>query len=127
MTSGADEPLFGGYDPPHAPPADQPKVSADRRRTLRQRNQIEAGTHPLTGGRIHPEASKEVQPRTPGKDRPFTCGSCVYREPGGPRGYPKCVLPDDRGRATRVTGGPATDVRAWWPACPAYVPRDGDA
>ena len=37
--------------------------------------------------------------------------------------YPKCVLPDPRtGRPieARLTHSAATDVRAWWPACPAY-------
>lgn len=37
-----------------------------------------------------------------------TCGACKFRH--GKMRYPKCEL----GPATR---GPATDVRAYWPAC----------
>lgn len=77
------------------PPA--PRTSADRRRTQRQRERVARGIHPLTGGRTFPSAG--------------TCGDCPNRRPqDGERSWPKCGL-------WPVTGGPATDCRAWWPAC----------
>lgn len=112
--------LFGGYEP--AERVDE-HLSPDRRRTLRQIGQVSAGIHPLTGGRLHDQATRHRAP-TDGKRDPFTCGSCWFRgNRGGVAGsYPKCWAGD----GARVTGGPATDVRAWWPACPDYTPADRD-
>lgn len=75
-----------------------PRRSADRRRTARQRAQVELGVHPLAGTRLRPDLG--------------TCGDCPMRElrSSGGRVYPKCKLGPD-------SNGAATDVRAWWPAC----------
>jgi hypothetical protein len=80
---------------------DAEPLSADRRRTARQRQLVADGWHPLTRGRAHPELG--------------TCGDCRHRLAAG-RTYPKCEL----GPANR---GAATDVRAWWPACSRFTPK----
>lgn len=107
----SDPQLFGGY-----PDDETGALSADRRRTLRQHAQIHAGIHPLTGGVLHPLASRDRDSMSPRTD-PFTCGTCIHRVTG--YGYPKC----DVGNGQRITRGPGTDVRAWWPACPAYTAK----
>lgn len=111
-----DVPLFGGFEPAEPEPVEE--LSAGQRLTRRQRQDVTNGRHPLTGQPIHPEATRFALATDP-KGLPFTCGSCRFRDPGG---YPKCVLPGSNGRPIpdRLTHGPATDVRAWWPACPDY-------
>lgn len=111
-----DDVLFPGYE---APPVED--LSADRRRTLRQQAQIAAGVHPLTRGPIHRLASRHRDADAPKRD-PFTCGSCWFRSPqAGVSGtYQKCTADD----GARITRGPGSDVRAWWPACPDYTPAD---
>lgn len=126
----SDQPaLFDGYQPADPPPA----LSADRRRTARQAAAVAAGRHPLTGGSIHPLASRHRDASSPGTD-PFTCGSCIHREvlrhPHGKR-FPKCTWPGNADAGDYETPGwtpprfsasAASDVRAWWPACPEYSP-----
>lgn len=101
------------FDMPTAAPEPVEKLSADRRRTIRQRQAIANGVHPLASPLgihllIHADETR-------------TCGSCAFRHNGNPgngRSYPKCLWrPGDTGGYPRVTGGAATDVRAWWPAC----------
>lgn len=77
-------------------------LSADRRRTLRQRELIEAGVHPLTRRKVNADPDRR-------------CGNCWYRGlvDWHNRTYPKC-LNDRNGKPTH---GAATDVRASWPAC----------
>lgn len=90
----------------HVEPASPAPLSPDRRRTLRQRAQIEAGWHPLAGTRTHPEVG--------------TCGDCAHRvlvSTNGNRSWPKCDL-------TPITHGPGSDCRAWWPACDRWEPGD---
>ena len=84
-------------------PAEKPE-SYGRRLTARQHADVAAGRHPLTRGRALPELG--------------TCGDCRFRELIGwhDRAYPKCQVGPR-------SHGPATDVRAWWPACHRYVPR----
>ena len=80
-------------------------LSAGRRLTLRQKTDVEKGVHPLVGGPTRPELG--------------TCGDCAHRtgNHGGNRTYPKCdLLP--------VTHSAASDVRAWWPACPSHSPKE---
>lgn len=121
--------LFEGYESP-PPPEPPPPTSADRRRTLRQAADIAAGRHPLTGGPLHTQASRNRDATAP-KDDPFTCGSCWFRElfrPGNRR-VAKCTfgLTNEMPYVTaapRITGSVASDVRAWWPACPDYSPSD---
>ena len=106
------EPLFDAtpYEVtrPDPLPAD---LSADQRRTLRQRRDIEQGRHPLAGAPLHEQAPTDVAPGDRG--RPFTCGTCSHRSSGSRYRWPKC----DIGPQSR---GAATDVRAWWPACIHY-------
>jgi hypothetical protein len=111
----------------------QPKLSEQRRRTLRQEQAAANGVHPLALAlrdptiRVHPDA-----PRDRTGDGP-RCGSCWYRravETNGNRRWPKCTYgvenwtDQTRGRAPRVTHGAGTDVRRWWPACDSYSPGD---
>jgi hypothetical protein len=80
-------------------------LSADRRRTARQRQLVADGWHPLTRDRARPDLG--------------TCGDCVHRQAGGRAGrsFPKCDLGP-------VSKGPGTDVRAHWPACSRWEPRE---
>lgn len=127
-----DAPLFEGYEPPPAPEP-EPLMSADRRRTKRQADQIAAGIHPLTRGPIHALASRYRDADSP-KGDPFTCGSCYFRESltNRSRSYPKCTfgLTAEMKYLTdspRISASAATDVRAWWPACPDYSPGDSSS
>lgn len=96
--------LFPDLAPVPVPDAEPvEKLSADRRRTLRQRADIQRGRHPLTGSRLNP-------------DPDATCGNCRFRIVYGHhnRSYPKCTYGDGMPRASHSA---ASDVRAWWPAC----------
>lgn len=113
-------------------PPPPPKVSEQRRRTLRQAQAIANGMHPLalaTGLRVrlHPDAPKDRAGDGP------RCGSCWYRRvlPYHRRSYSKCLYglenetdANPQGFAPRVSHGPGTDVRSWWPACADYSPGD---
>lgn len=116
-----------------APPEPAPKLKPGARRTQRQAQAINSGLHPLTAAlrypiRLHPDAPRDRD--TPGP----RCGTCWYREltyTNGNRQWPKCMYgvenDTDQHRAgppPRVTSGPGTDVRAWWPACVDYSPGD---
>lgn len=115
MSTAEPAPLF---DPaPYAvePPASLNRdLSADQRRTLRQREDIANGIHPLTRLKLHPDAS----PTTPvgGRGLRFTCDTCTHlvRLRYHDRRYLKCdtIAP---------TNGPGTDARGWWPACTSYI------
>ena len=127
------EPLFDGYEPMPLPKSREPGLSADQRRTLRQTEAIRKGVHPLTGHTLHEFADRYAR-KTDAKGLPFTCGSCIFRQPGQAHGrtYPKCTFTGALGAdqiryfsdLPRVSHGAATDVRAWWPACPDYSPGD---
>jgi hypothetical protein len=122
-----------------APPEPtRPDLSPDQRRTLRQREDIAAKRHPLTRGPLHPFAAPEIASPDAEKGRPFTCGSCRFREVWRyhNRSYPKCVRDLTYGHhdssdvergvvaLRNVSHGAATDVRAWWPACAGYEAGD---
>jgi hypothetical protein len=81
-------------------------LSPDRRRTERQRRDVEAGRHPLMGSPTRPELG--------------TCGDCVHRVLVGyhSRTYPKCDA-----AAWPSSHSPTSDCRAWWPACDKFEPR----
>lgn len=113
--------LFEGYEPAEPTPDPAAGLSADQRRTLRQAANVAAGVHPLTRGPLHELASRHRDATAP-KDDPFTCGSCWFREVirYHNRTYAKCTQGDGK----RITHSAATDVRAWWPACPDYSPSD---
>lgn len=123
--------LFPGWEPPVAvvKPSQAEGLSADRRRTLRQGEAIAEGHHPLTGGPLHELASRHRDAASPKSD-PFTCGSCYFR--GSVRWhdgtFPKCSfgMTNETGwsGAPRFSHSSASDVRAWWPACPDYSPSD---
>lgn len=100
--------LFAGYEPPATE-----HLSADRRRTQRQHADVERGVHPLMRTPLHPDAPTDVKP-TDGR-RPVTCGTCTHRSLEVPhfQGWPKCGVGP-------VSRSAATDVRAWWPACPQF-------
>jgi hypothetical protein len=93
--------LFPDLEP--LTPAPVEKLSAGRRLTLRQKADVEAGRHPLTGS-----------PVLPG----HTCGTCIYRVQSI-HGYPKCDAYGER----YWTASARTDVRAWWPACERWTQR----
>lgn len=89
-----------------------------RRLTKRQAFLIRLGWHPLARAlkrnlRLHPDAVADPAVRKGGP----RCGTCVFRQlrGGSSRDYPKCYLDP-----LKVTRGPATDVRGWWPACTEY-------
>lgn len=126
----SEQALFPGYEPPPAPEVDD-TLSAGQRLTKRQADDIAVGRHPLTGGVLHELASRDRDASSP-KNDPYTCGSCYFRTVVSYHGksYPKCLY-DPRRSAddpldhyARVSHSTATDVRAWWPACPSYSPSD---
>lgn len=92
------------------------KVSADRRRTLRQAAVLARGYHPL-GVKLHAQAAPVDDRRAPGR----RCGNCRFHSSDGVGGvagtYPKCFWGADERGAPRASRGPATDCRAWWPGC----------
>lgn len=99
-------PIPGLPAAPERPPADN--RTRDRARTARQRRDVAAGRHPLTGGKTFPDRG--------------TCGTCIHRirVTWHVKRYPKCDA------AGTPTHGAATDVRAWWPACSQHEPRPTD-
>lgn len=111
----------------------KPKLSAGRRRTLRQAEAIARGGHPLglvfADVRVHPAAEGRTATRDNAGERPLRCGTCRFRRVLG--GYAKCTWERPEGRRrpaerawVRVTHGPATDIRSWWPACADYEPAE---
>lgn len=96
------------------------KPSPGRRLTQRQHDQVAAGYHPLTRGRLHPEATPDTNPDTP-RDAPGRrCGNCRHRVAieANTRTYPKCWYGAAPGKPPpRFSHSAATDVRAWWSAC----------
>ena len=95
--------------------------SDGQRRTERREEVIALGYHPLMTGPIHESADRSAH-KTDGKELPFRCGSCVHRitvHRGGKGALPKCDL-------TTMSHSEASDVRAWWPACPSYTPTPKD-
>lgn len=113
---------------PYTIPAVEPgeKLSAGRKLTLRQAADLAKGIHPLTGGKLHPDAAPAGDRSAPGT----RCGTCRFRVSSTyhGRGYPKCHYPDPEefriANLPRVTHGPATDCRGWWPACTSWKPRE---
>jgi len=110
----ADDALF---DIPATPIPEA--ISADRRRTLRQKQAVDLGGHPLgiviDGIRRHPETLGQAYAANDPKARSLTCGSCIHRVLMGyhTADYPKC----NAGGIARISHGSGTDIRAWWPAC----------
>lgn len=95
---------------------EKPQRSAGQRMTERQAQDVREGRHPLTGGPLHEQADIWADKRDPA-GLPYKCGSCVHRVILQHRNgsWPKCDL-------ATITHGQASDVRAWWPACPRWEP-----
>lgn len=121
--------LFGGYEA-EGLDDEQFRMSADRRRTLRQREALANGSHPIglvlrRHLQLHPEAAPYDDLAADGR----RCGNCVFRVLVGwhDRTWPKCTFGSLAGepldRSARASHGGATDVRAWWPACVDHQPR----
>ncbi|MER7002236.1 hypothetical protein ABT297_04195 [Dactylosporangium sp. NPDC000555] len=107
------------------PAPERPKLSGDARRRNRQDEAMRHGQHPLavtlkTSIPLHPKAPADATDRTV---KGLRCGSCRHRESGAVRGFPKCMLPGPTG-LPRVTRGPGTDCRGWWPACASWERRE---
>lgn len=108
----SDDVLPGMSEP--SPAFEKPARSADQRRTQRQAADIKAGRHPLTGGPLHEQADTTARKSDPA-GLSYRCGTCIHRVSlNHHSGYwPKCDL-------STITHGQASDVRAWWPACPKW-------
>jgi hypothetical protein len=126
--TGYQADLFGGPDTPVNPqPARAPRTAAERRaaglpspdqaRTARQHAQAAAGIHPLTRGRVHPDAPGDPLDK---HAEGLRCGSCAHLFRNH-RGYLKCGFGD----GVRAARSADADVRTWWPACPDHQPEKG--
>jgi hypothetical protein len=106
----------------------QPTLTPDQKRTRRQAQAVAVGAQPLglAFRRMlilrHPDTQGQTYTRDDPRGRPLTCGTCEHRQPLPYQGrsWPKCFARGGR----RVTRGPGTDVRAWWPACTLYQPKE---
>lgn len=106
-------------------PAPVAKLSPDRRRTQRQAEVLARGQHPLVLalGKHLPladDAAPVDDVTAPGR----RCGNCWFRSAYRRRNgsYPKCWFSTDHAgefpqEYERITHGPGTDVRGWWPGC----------
>jgi hypothetical protein len=111
-------------DPTQVQPAEPAeKLSADRRRTLRQADALARGRHPLELALgfplgLHAQAAPADDRTAPG----LRCRTCRFREvlTHNDGRFPKCLYAATEKQQPRVTRGAATDVRAWWPACRDY-------
>jgi hypothetical protein len=104
-------------------------LSAGAKLTARRLLLLADGIHPITGGRLHPDAPTDAS-RTDRVTRPFTCGSCrfltahTYGQQGGVKG-PKVELKCGFGGGDRITNGHATTLARWLPACPDHEAAPG--
>ncbi len=107
------EPLFGPPDPP-TPAAPAEVLGRDARRTLHQRELLEAGRHPATKQHLHPDAPRITTAHEDGHGP--RCGSCRFltrKNWGEGRGWFKC-------HETPY----AYDMRSWWPGCHLWQPKE---
>lgn len=103
----SDEPVYFGqpdlFDPnPYTedPPPTPEKLSADRKRTIRNRAMLDRGMHPTTKVAL--------------ANNNRTCASCKHCVPHTRnRTWWKCKL-------VPPTHGPSSDTRQSWPACIKY-------
>lgn len=110
------EPLIAAEDCEE--PALRPTFT--RQLTKRQAFLVRLGWHPLARAlkrnlRLHRDAIADPAVRKGGP----RCGTCAFRQlrGGAERDYPKCWLDP-----LKVTRGPATDCRSWWPGCSEWTP-----
>lgn len=122
------EPTLFDVEPFHVPSEPAVKLTGDARRRQRQEESLAAGWHPLNAAgyriRLHADAPADrLNRQAPG----LRCGDCRFREVMGHhnRSYGKCTYrPHDSGGYARITHGPGTDIRAWWPACVDFQPKE---
>lgn len=118
------------FDVEPAAHTEQPTLTTGQRRINRQAAALQHGQHPLAVAlRIPIGLHRDAPTDRLDRDTPGTrCGTCRFRDPhngGTASDFPKCWWrPDGAGRYPRITSGPGTDVRAWWPACTSYQPRE---
>lgn len=114
------EPLF---DLPGAP---EPPRSVGGRRRARMTAAVQAGHHPLTTVwpsmvlALHPDAARSVD----ASGTRVRCGTCAHRiaQLHHDSAYPKCTA----GEGVRISRSAASDVRAMWPGCRDWTPRQED-
>lgn len=99
------------FEPPAAtplPPSADPTLSVERRRTLRRREDLAAGTHPTSRRPLAPEGHAGYG---------HTCGDCAQHLAHHHHSavHHKCRLAPQG-----LTHGPGSDVRVGWPACTAW-------
>jgi hypothetical protein len=92
----------------------EPGMSADRRRTARQKMLLARGLHPAAPYALHADAAHVTEPNEPGKG--LRCDSCAHLDAQRhhDRTYIKCEV-------VGITHGTGTDMRRWWPACTRWT------
>lgn len=113
--------LFDLPDGAQLPPP-EPLSRGERRKRLVE-GRIARGEHPLGRIRVHVDAARKRGAEG------LTCGDCRFRVllEHHNKTYPKCHLPMVIGERTtypRDTNCESSDIRAWWPACIDYQPRE---
>jgi hypothetical protein len=124
--SMSDEPvLFEVPDDAWVLPPPKEELTRGEKRKRLVAGRIATGVHPL--GRpvlLHPESSRDPEDRSGPR-----CGGCVFRQLVGhhDKTYPKCWYPSvEEYPHPRDTGCESSDIRAWWPACRDYQPRENE-
>lgn len=93
-------------------------LGADARRTYWQRETLVSGMHPVTRRPLHRDAPSPDDRHAPGP-RCRDCAHLIRNHIPSGKTYLKCsTIP--------ITGGPRTDLRAWWPACAGWKPTNDD-
>jgi len=115
------------FDMEHTAVEPEEKLSADRRRTVRQMEALQRRRHPLGLAFGFPMPLHPGAPPADNRDAPGPrCGDCrfIARVGHHDKTYLKCVRPSANGSNdwSYVTNGAATDLRAWWPACARWEP-----
>jgi hypothetical protein len=114
--------------PPEAyviPPEPEELTRGERRKRL-VATRIATGIHPL--GRpvlLHADANRDPEDRATGP----RCGTCVFRVllSHHDKTYPKCWYPSTTSYPhPRDTHSDSSDIRAWWPACSGWQPKEDD-
>ncbi|MCX8559803.1 hypothetical protein OS122_02675 [Mycolicibacterium mucogenicum] len=116
----------GLFDLPaeYVPPPPPEQLSRGERRKRLVESRIARGEHPLGRFRLHPDA-----PVARGAGVGLRCATCRFRVllEHHNRTYPKCHFPvriGERDTYPRDTNCESSDIRAWWPACTDYQPRE---
>ena len=96
----------------------EPAASPVQRRTQRQHQAVADGLNPLTMQPQHEQAPDNCTPKDRHLRR-YTCGTCAFLLVLNVAGRAmKCGYGDGQ----RVSYGPATSIRGWWPACQQFEP-----